>query len=121
MRIFVAGAIDAVDAPTVARLLSERHEVFCMTRSKERVEALGAIPVVTDALDESGVMQGVNSARPEVVIDMLTALPKVYTPEAMRAAHRRRISAQGSQGRRSSALYDPIERFLVCPRGGSCH
>ena len=42
--------------------------------------------MVADALDAAAVERAVRGAKPEVVIEELTALPQDYTPEAMRDA-----------------------------------
>lgn len=89
MRIFIAGATGAIGYPLVSQLLNEGHKVYGMTRSKERAEQiseLGAFPIIADALDSSSLLQALKIAQPEVVIEMLTSLPKNYTPEAMREA-----------------------------------
>jgi nucleoside-diphosphate-sugar epimerase len=89
MRIFIAGATGAIGHPLVNRLFEEGNEVFGMTHSRERARQLadlGVTPVIADALDSEAVLQGIKHSQPEVVIDMLTALPKKYTPEEMRQA-----------------------------------
>jgi nucleoside-diphosphate-sugar epimerase len=49
-----------------------------MTRSKSKqalLEELGAVPVVADALDPDQVAEAVTRARPEVIVNQLTAIP----------------------------------------------
>jgi nucleoside-diphosphate-sugar epimerase len=77
MRVFVAGATGAIGAQLVPQLVARGHDVVGMTRSADRrdaVRALGAEPVVADALDAEAVQRAVGEARPEVLIDELTAL-----------------------------------------------
>ena len=77
MNVFVAGASGVVGRRLVPRLIEEGHAVTGMTRSAERarqLEALGARPVVADALDRDGVREAVLEARPEVVSHQLTAI-----------------------------------------------
>jgi 2-alkyl-3-oxoalkanoate reductase len=77
MRVFVAGATGAVGKPLVPMLLEAGHEVVAMTRSAGKAEglrALGATPVVADALDRQAVVDALVSTRPEVVVHQLTAL-----------------------------------------------
>ena len=79
MRVFLAGATGAIGAPLLARLTAAGHEVTALTRSPQRAEALrrpGVEPVVADALDAAALRNVVLQARPEVVINQLTALPK---------------------------------------------
>lgn len=89
MRVLVAGASGAIGRPLVAQLVAAGHTVVGMTRSDHGAQALravGAEPVVADALDAAAVEHAVRGARPEVVIEQLTALPRHYTPDAMRDA-----------------------------------
>jgi nucleoside-diphosphate-sugar epimerase len=78
MRVFVAGATGAIGRPLVAQLRQAGHEVAGTTRSPERAEtvrALGAEPVIVDALDTEALRAAVIEARPEVVVNQLTSLP----------------------------------------------
>jgi len=89
MRVLVAGASGVIGRPLVTQLVAAGHTVVGMTRSDrgaQALRALGAEPVVADALDAAAVEHAVRRARPEVVIEELTALPRHYTPEAMRDA-----------------------------------
>jgi len=82
MRIFIAGASGAVGRPLVRQLATAGHEVTGMTRSPgkaEELRALGAEPVVADALDREAVMAAVAQARPEVVVHQLTAIGPMNT------------------------------------------
>jgi 2-alkyl-3-oxoalkanoate reductase len=78
MRVFLAGATGAIGRPLVRQLREAGHEVSGTTRSPEKAELLtdlGAEPVVVDALDASALRGAVIEARPDVVINQLTALP----------------------------------------------
>jgi 2-alkyl-3-oxoalkanoate reductase len=77
LRIFVAGATGAVGRRLVPMLVRRGHTVLATTRAAGRVaqlRALGAEPVVVDALDRSAVVAALESARPAVVVHQLTAL-----------------------------------------------
>ncbi len=77
MKILVAGATGALGKQLVPRLVAAGHEVVGMTRSvgkREAVEALGARPVIADALDPEQVAAAVAEAEPEVIVHQLTAL-----------------------------------------------
>ena len=77
MKVFVAGASGAVGAPLVAELVTAGHEVVAMTKTASRqdgLRALGARPVVADALDPDAVARVVGEAEPEVIVHQLTAL-----------------------------------------------
>jgi nucleoside-diphosphate-sugar epimerase len=77
MKILVAGATGALGKQLVPRLVAAGHEVVGMTRSvgkREAVEALGARPVIADALAPEQVAAAVAEAEPEVIVHQLTAL-----------------------------------------------
>lgn len=78
MKILVAGATGALGRQLVPRLVAAGHTVTGMTRTPSKQEALlamGATPLVADALDPEQVAQAVAEARPEVIVHQLTALP----------------------------------------------
>jgi nucleoside-diphosphate-sugar epimerase len=78
MRVFVAGATGAIGKQLVPRLVSAGHEVHGMTRSESKqamLDELGAVPVVADALDPDQVAKAVGTARPDVIVHQLTAIP----------------------------------------------
>jgi nucleoside-diphosphate-sugar epimerase len=77
MRVFVAGAGGAIGAQLIPQLAARGHEVAGMTRSAAKgdaIRALGAQPVVADALDGDAVSRAVVAARPEILVHQLTAL-----------------------------------------------
>src|SRR5918999_1725782 len=77
MKDFVDGATGVLGRELVPRLVAQGHEVVGMTRSASKqdgLRALGARPVVADALDADAVAQAVASAEPEVIVHQLTAL-----------------------------------------------
>jgi nucleoside-diphosphate-sugar epimerase len=79
MRVFVAGATGAIGRLIVPRLVGAGHEVHGMTRSESKratLTALGAVPVVADALDPDQVAEAVARARPDVIVHQLTAIPE---------------------------------------------
>jgi nucleoside-diphosphate-sugar epimerase len=89
MKIFVAGGTGAIGRPLIAKLLAKGHALVALTRSQEKAQALaeqGIEPAVADVFDTDAVKAVVSRAQPEVVIEQLTALPKTYTPESMKAA-----------------------------------
>jgi nucleoside-diphosphate-sugar epimerase len=67
----------------VGLLAAAGHEVTAVTRSgakQERLRSAGAEPVTCDALDAAALEKAVGSARPEVVVNQLTALPRRISP-----------------------------------------
>lgn len=77
MKVFVAGASGALGKQLVPDLVAAGHEVVAMTRTPSKqdgLRALGARPVVADALDPEAVARVVGEAEPEVIVHQLTAL-----------------------------------------------
>jgi nucleoside-diphosphate-sugar epimerase len=77
MRVFVAGATGAIGIQLVPQLAAAGHDVIAMTRSPAKTDALralGARPVVADALDPDAVARAVAETEPEVIVHQLTAL-----------------------------------------------
>lgn len=77
MKVFVAGATGALGTQLVPRLVAAGHDVSGMTRSARRcdaVRALGATPVVADALDPDAVAAAVATVAPDVIVHELTSL-----------------------------------------------
>src|ERR1051326_1786802 len=80
MKVFLAGATGAVGKQLVPALLARRHEVFGLTRSAGKADALrvaGAQPIVADALDRAAILRAVKEVRPEIIIHQLTGLAGV--------------------------------------------
>jgi nucleoside-diphosphate-sugar epimerase len=96
MRVLLAGASGAVGRPLTPLLVEAGHEVVGTTRSEPNaaaIRAAGAEAAVVDALDPDALEQVVMEARPEVVINQLTALPDALDfrdPEALAATNRLR-------------------------------
>jgi nucleoside-diphosphate-sugar epimerase len=87
MRIFVAGGTGAIGRPLVTALSGAGHEVTVYARSPQKVAALGLPGVVAaagDAFDTDTLTRAVREARPEVVVNQLTALPKTVNPITMK-------------------------------------
>src|SRR5436190_21733497 len=91
MKIFVAGGTGAIGRPLIAKLLAKGHALGALTRSPEKAQALvqqGIEPAIANVFDPDAVKAVVSRARPEIVIQQLTALPRTDTPESMNAARR---------------------------------
>lgn len=102
MRVFVAGASGVLGRRLVPSLLAAGHDVTGMTRSGARAEAiaaLGARPVVCDALNEPALAAALMAARPQVVINQLTAIPSRINPRRVVAdmAATNRLRGEGTR------------------------
>jgi nucleoside-diphosphate-sugar epimerase len=117
MRIFVAGGTGAIGRPIVAELVAKGHTVVALTRSAEQAQELierGLEPAVADVFDAEAVKAVLARARPEVVIETLTALPKTYTQESMRAAAplNTRIRLEGGANVLAAAEAAGVRRYV---------
>jgi uncharacterized protein YbjT (DUF2867 family) len=77
MKIFIAGASGAIGSQLVPQLVTHGHEVVGTTWSAGKtgaLRALGAEPVVVDALNPDSVADAVANAEPEVIVHQLSAL-----------------------------------------------
>lgn len=73
----VMGATGAVGQRLLPMLIEDGHEVVAATRTPSKADglrALGALPVVCDALDREAVLGAVLGAEPEVIVHQMTAL-----------------------------------------------
>jgi nucleoside-diphosphate-sugar epimerase len=91
VKVFVAGATGALGRQLVPQLVARGHEVVGMTKTpskQDELRALGARPVVADALDPDAVAEAVASAEPEVIVHELTALSGKLSLRFMRHPER---------------------------------
>ena len=83
VRVLVAGATGAIGRPLVGLLAAAGHEVAALAlwgASQEQLRGTGAEPVACDALDAAALETAVGLARPEVVVNQLTAQPRRISP-----------------------------------------
>jgi nucleoside-diphosphate-sugar epimerase len=77
MRVFVAGGSGVIGRRLIPQLVARGHQVTATTTTAERVallERLGATGVVMDGLDAASVGEAVAAARPDTVVNQMTAL-----------------------------------------------
>lgn len=118
MKIFVAGASGAIGQPVIDRLIEDGQEVYGTTRSQDKAQTIaakGARPVVLDMLNQEAVLAAVNEIKPDVVIDLLTALPQEYTPDAMRKAAEwdARLRREGGAYLQAASEKAGVKRYVV--------
>jgi len=75
----VAGATSVPGLPLLRELKSRGHEVIGVTRTSSKttqIKAAGAKPVVADVFEADDIDKAVADIGPEVVVSLLTTLPK---------------------------------------------
>src|SRR5690606_13521418 len=118
MRVFVAGATGAIGRQLVPQLVAAGHDVTGMTRSPAKVDqirALGAEPVVADALDAVAVARAVGESEPEVIVHQLTALsgdPDLRHPERF-TAQTNRLRTEGTDHLLAAGRAVGVRRFVA--------
>jgi nucleoside-diphosphate-sugar epimerase len=117
MKILVAGGTGAIGRPLVAELLAKGHALVALIRSPEKAEALieqGIEPAVADVFDGDAVKTVIGRAQPEIVIELLTALPRTYTRQSLAAAadFNTRIRLEGGANVLAAAQAAGVRRYL---------
>ena len=117
MKIFIAGGTGAIGRLLIAQLLAKGHALVALTRSPEKAQSLveqGIEPAIADVFDTDAVKTVVSRTQPEAVIEQLTALPRTYTPESMRAAAtlNNRIRLEGGANVLAAAQAAGVRRYL---------
>ena len=81
MRVFVAGGTGVVGRRLVPQLVARGHQVTATTTDPGKLgslELLGADAVVMDGLDAVSVGRAVEDARPDVIVNQMTAINPVH-------------------------------------------
>ena len=81
MRVFVAGGTGAIGRRLVPQLVARGHQVTATTTSPDKLgllEQLGAEGVVMDGLDAGSVGEAVAAARPDTIVNQMTALSEAH-------------------------------------------
>jgi nucleoside-diphosphate-sugar epimerase len=77
MRVFVAGGTGVIGRRLVPQLVARGHQVTATTTDPGKLrllERLGADGVVMDGLDPVSVGEAVAGARPDAIVNQMTAL-----------------------------------------------
>jgi 2-alkyl-3-oxoalkanoate reductase len=118
MRVFVVGASGAIGSRLVLQLLDRGHEVIGTSRSPEKAErlrAVGAEPVVLDALDARAVREAVAAAEPDAIVHQATALTDVrFSKNLDRSfAQTNRLRREGTDALLAAAREAGVRRFVA--------
>jgi nucleoside-diphosphate-sugar epimerase len=102
--------------PLVRALVARQHRVFATTRSRDKesmIRALGATPVVVDALDAAALAKAVRDAAPSHVIHQLTALPKTGPRRASDLEPTNRLRDEGTRHLLEAAIAARAQRIVI--------
>jgi nucleoside-diphosphate-sugar epimerase len=116
VRVLVAGASGVIGGPLTRRLVAAGHEVTGTTSAPARsgaIEAAGARAAICDALDATAVSQAVAAARPEVVVNELTRLPREYNPRTLDYEPTNRVRREGGRNLLEAARSAGARRFVT--------
>ena len=115
-RVFVAGGTGVLGRPTVEALVRLGHDVTATTSRAANLsplEALGARPVVMEGLDGDAVRRSVLDARPDVVINLITALAAPAKDYASWLALTNRLRKDGTELLMAAALEAGTRRVVA--------
>jgi nucleoside-diphosphate-sugar epimerase len=118
MRVLVAGANGAIGRRLIPKLVQAGHTVAGMTRTAGKaglVRAMGADPVIVDALDAAAVMAAIRGLSPDVIVHELTAIParlniRNYDREFELT---NRLRSEGTNNLIAGALEAGVRRFIA--------
>jgi uncharacterized protein YbjT (DUF2867 family) len=99
-RVFVAGASGLIGVRLIPLLVDAGYDVAGLTRTPAKagaLAALGAEPVVADALDRDALIRAVRAFSPELVIHELTDLPDDAAELSARAPANVRLLREGTR------------------------
>jgi 2-alkyl-3-oxoalkanoate reductase len=118
MRILLAGASGAIGSHLAAQLVAGGHDVVGTTRSVAKIgalRALGAEPVIVDALDPDSVADVVAKAEPEVIVHQLTALsgPLSSRNTKRAVAATNRLRTEGTDHLLAAARAVGVRKFVA--------
>jgi nucleoside-diphosphate-sugar epimerase len=118
MRVFVVGASGAIGTRLIPQLINRGHEVIGTSRSPdkaERLRALGAEPVLLDALDTAAVREAVAAAEPDAIVHQATALANArFSRNFDRSfAETNRLRTEGTDNLLAAARDAGVARFVA--------
>jgi 2-alkyl-3-oxoalkanoate reductase len=118
MKVLLIGASGAIGGRLVPQLIDAGHDVIgtCHSPAKtERLRALGAEPVVLDALDAQAVRDAVTRAEPDAIVYQATALADMRFGRNFDRtfAQTNRLRTEGTDNLLAAARETGVHRFVA--------
>jgi len=116
MRVLVAGATSVPGIPLLRELNVRGHDVIGLTSQPARtstIEQQGAKPVVADVFDAAQINTVVGDLAPEVVVSLLTTLPKWGPKRAKDFEPARKLWSQGAGNLVAAAQRAGVHRVVA--------
>src|SRR3954447_3576910 len=122
MRVFVAGGSGVLGRRLVPQLVAQGHHVIATTTSADKLELLarlGAEGVVMDGLNAASVGEAVAAARPDTIVNQMTALsqehvgkPSLRNPDRFFATTNR-LRSEGTEHLLAAAEATGVAHFVA--------
>lgn len=116
MRVVVAGATSVPGIPLLRELNARGHDVIGLTSQPARtsqIEQHGAKPVVANVFDAAQINTVVGDIEPEVVVSLLTTLPKWGPKRAKDFEPARKLWGQGAPNLVAAAQRAGVRRVVA--------
>ena len=115
VKVFVAGASGALGVPFVKELLNHGHHVTAMARSAggpQRQSGTGVDFVQVDAFNPESVNAAIQRSSPDIVVDLLTSLPKNPADLPKAFPQDRKLRLEGGANLYTAAVVAGVKRYL---------
>jgi len=116
VKVLVGGATGALGPHVVRALVAAGHEVTALARQpagQRRAQELGARAATADVFDADALGAAVARAAPEVVVDLLTALPKSGPRRVADLEATNRVRTEGTRNLVAAALAAGARRYVA--------
>jgi nucleoside-diphosphate-sugar epimerase len=116
MRVLVAGATSVPGIPLLRELNARGHDVIGLTSQPAKtsqIEQQGAKPVVANVFDAAQINTVVGDVEPEVVVSLLTTLPKWGPKRAKDFEPARKLWGQGAPNLVAAAQRAGVRRVVA--------
>lgn len=116
--VFLAGATGVIGEPLSKALVEKGYVVYGTTRSADKAKALesaGVKPIIVDVFDAQALENAVTAAKPDVVINQLSSLPKGLKEEEMAEGLKRdsRIRIEGTKNLVAASEKAGVSKYIA--------